>query len=64
MRLTGNFKKMSKKIRKLISQFLVFSEPLLSPVVEKVVFESFRAIDIAPTLDVPVLLFLVGAFSF
>ena len=37
MRLTGNFKKIPKKIRKF-SQFLVFWELLLSPVVEKVVF--------------------------
>ena len=43
MRLTGNFKNISKKSRKFFSQFLVFREFLLSPVVEKVVlvFESF-----------------------
>ena len=43
--------KKSKNIRKFFSQFLVFSELLLSPVVEKVVFvfESFWALDMAPT---------------
>ena len=54
MRLTGNFeKKISKKIRKFFSQFLVYWELLLSPVVEKVVFESFWALDMAPTWAVP-----------
>ena len=55
MRLTGNFKKISKKNRNFFSQFLVFWELLLSPVVEKVVFvfESFWALDMAPTWAVP-----------
>ena len=52
MRLTGNFKK------NLVSQFLVFSELLLSPVVEKVVFESYWALDMAPTWAVPGLFFV------
>ena len=41
--------------RKLFSQFLVFWELLLSPVVEKVVFvfESFWALDMAPIWSVP-----------
>ena len=38
MRLTGNFKKIPKKNSEIFSQFLVFWELLLSPVVEKVVF--------------------------
>ena len=54
MRLTGNFKKISKKNWKIFfSQFLVFWELLLSPVVEKVVFASFWALDMAPTWAVP-----------
>ena len=55
MRLTGNFKKISKKNSEFFSQILVFWELLLSPVVEKVVFvlESFWALDIAPTWAVP-----------
>ena len=55
MRLTGNFKKISKKNSDFFSQFLVFWELLLSPVVEKVVsvFESFWALDMAPTWAVP-----------
>ena len=58
-RLTGNFKKIPKKIRKFFSQFLVFWELLLSPVVEKVVFvfESFWALDMAPTWTVSGLFF-------
>ena len=42
-----------KKFRRIFSQFLVFCELLLSPVVEKVVFESFLALDMAPTWTVP-----------
>ena len=37
-------------------QFLVFRELLLSPVVEKVVFESYCALEMAPTWAVPGLL--------
>ena len=47
MRLTENFE---KKIQK---KFGIFWELLLSPVVEKVVFESFWALDMAPTWAVP-----------
>ena len=54
MRLTGNFeKKIRKEIRKFFSQFLVFWELLLSPGVEKVAFESFWALDMAPTWPFP-----------
>ena len=44
MRLTGNFKKIPKKNSEFCSQFLVFWELLLCPVVEKVdfVFLSLR----------------------
>ena len=42
-----------KLIRKFFSQFIVFWELLLSPVVEKVFFESFWALDMAPTWAVP-----------
>ena len=49
----------SEKKWKFFSQFLVFWELLLSPVVEKVVFESFWALDMAPTWAVPGLLNLV-----
>ena len=45
--------KKSKKNSELFSQFLVFWELLLSPVVEKVVFESFWALDMASTWAVP-----------
>ena len=53
-------RKISKKIRNFFSQFLVFWELFLSPVVEKVVFvfESFWALDMAPTWAVPGLLIL------
>ena len=44
--------------KNLVSQFLVFSELLLSPVVEKVVFESYWALDMAPTWAVPGLFFV------
>ena len=53
MRLTGNFEKKFKKKFGFFFQFLVFLELLLSPVVEKVVFESFWALDMAPTWAVP-----------
>ena len=46
-------KKNSKIIRNFFSQFLVFWELLLSPVVENVVFESFWALDMTPTWAVP-----------
>ena len=51
---TSNFKKkFEKNFRIFFSQFLVFWELLLSPVVEKVVFESSWALDMAPTWAVP-----------
>ena len=54
MRLTGNFKKsFEKKFGNFFSQFFVFWELLLSPVVKKVVFESFWALDMAPTWVFP-----------
>ena len=46
----------SKKFRKKFPQFLVFWELLLSSVVEKVVFESYLALDMTPTWAVPGLL--------
>ena len=51
-------KNFGKKFGNFLSQFLVFWELLLSPVVEKVVFvfESFWALDMAPTWAVPGLL--------
>ena len=57
-------KKFRKKIRIFFSQFLVFWELLLSPVVEKVVFVfvSFWAFDMAPTWAVPGLFWLVLFF--
>ena len=64
MWLTGNFEiKIQKKIRKFFSHFLVFWELLLSPVVEKVVFESFWALDMAPTWAVPGLFHFVATES-
>ena len=58
----ATYRKLQKKSKKnseiFFSQFLVFWELLLSPVVEKVVFvfESFWALDMAPTWAVPGLL--------
>ena len=49
-------KKNSKKNRKFFFSIFSFLELLLSPVVEKVVFESFWALDMAPTWAVPGLL--------
>ena len=59
MRHTGDFKKtFENKFGKFFPQFLVFWDLLLSPVVEKVVFESYWALDMAPTWPVP------GLFQF
>ena len=52
----ATYRKLRKKIQKkseFFFQFLVFWQLLLSPVVEKVVFESFWALDMAPTWAVP-----------
>ena len=46
-------KNSKKKSEKFFPQLLVFWELLLSPVVEKVVFESYWALDMAPTWPVP-----------
>ena len=51
-------KKFRKKIGIFFSIFNFFWELLLSPVVEKVVFESFWALDMAPTWSVPGLFLL------
>ena len=48
----ATYRKLQKKSG-IFFQFLVFWELLLSPVVEKVVFESFWALDMAPTWAVP-----------
>ena len=51
--------KISKKIRIFFLNFKFFWELLLSPVVEKVVFESFWALDTAPTWAVPGLFVII-----
>ena len=49
----ATYRRLQRKIGFFFPQFLVFWELLLSPVVEKVVFESYWALDMAPTLADP-----------